>query len=169
MKNHLNILPKLASFDLKCSKMRWRLGLRPRPRWGSLRRSPDPLIVRGNAPSALGTLYFVSIFTSQFPFRAPPYGIPGSATEFGHTIFLTVLCTPFCPAITSYLEALCKFSDTYDTIRRRWRKRRWSRSRSRRSKRRRTNEEELLISISLNDWNDSHFYAKVKESTYIFV
>src|SRR6218665_3627055 len=68
MKNHLNILPKLASFDLKCSKMRW---LRPRPRWGSLRRSPDPLIVRGNAPSALGTLYFVSIFTSQFPFRAP--------------------------------------------------------------------------------------------------
>src|SRR6218665_1684737 len=71
MKNHLNILPKLASFHLKCSKMRWRLGIRPRPRWGSLRRSPRPLIVRGNAPSALGTLYFVSIFTSQFPFRAP--------------------------------------------------------------------------------------------------
>src|SRR6218665_2786329 len=73
MNNHLNILPKLASFDLKCSKMRWRLGLRPRPRWGSLRRSipQTPLIVRGNAPSALGTLYFVSIFTSQFPFRAP--------------------------------------------------------------------------------------------------
>src|SRR6218665_2175670 len=42
MKNHLNILPKLASFDLKCSKMRWRLGLRPRPRCGSLRRSPRP-------------------------------------------------------------------------------------------------------------------------------
>src|SRR6218665_1061525 len=42
MKNHLNILPKLASFDLKCSKMRWRLRLRPRPRWGSLRRSPRP-------------------------------------------------------------------------------------------------------------------------------
>src|SRR6218665_3717046 len=42
MKNHLNILPKLASFDLECSKMRWRLGLRPRPHWGSLRRSPRP-------------------------------------------------------------------------------------------------------------------------------
>src|SRR6218665_162380 len=42
MKNHLNILPKQASFDLKCSKMRWRLGLLPRPRWGSLRRSPRP-------------------------------------------------------------------------------------------------------------------------------
>src|SRR6218665_3175674 len=81
MKNHLNILPKLASFDLKCSKMRWRLGLRPRPRWGAYDALPDPLIVRDNAPSALGTLYFVSIFTSQFPFRAPPYGIPGSATD----------------------------------------------------------------------------------------
>src|SRR6218665_148016 len=32
--------------------MRWRLGLRPRPRWGSLRRSPDPLIVSGFAPKA---------------------------------------------------------------------------------------------------------------------
>jgi len=31
-------LPKQAKFDLKCSKMRWRLGLR----WGSLRRSPKP-------------------------------------------------------------------------------------------------------------------------------
>src|SRR6218665_3360635 len=71
MKNHLNILPKLASFDLKCSKMRWRLGLRPRPRWGAYDPPPDPLIVRGNALSALGSLYFVSIFTSQFPFRAP--------------------------------------------------------------------------------------------------
>jgi len=50
-------LPKLAPFDLKCV---------------GLRRSPDPLIVRGNAPSALATLYFVSIFTSRFPFRAPP-------------------------------------------------------------------------------------------------
>jgi len=35
-------LPKQASFDLKCSKMRWRLGLHPRPHWGSLRRSPRP-------------------------------------------------------------------------------------------------------------------------------
>jgi len=28
---------------LKCTKNRFRLGLRPRPRWGSLERSPDPL------------------------------------------------------------------------------------------------------------------------------
>src|SRR6218665_2382970 len=52
--------------------MRWRLGLRPRPRWGACDAPPDPLIVRGNAPSALATLYFMSIFTSQFPFWAPP-------------------------------------------------------------------------------------------------
>src|SRR6218665_1449159 len=87
MNNHLNMLPKQAKFDLKCSKRRWRLGLRPRPRWGAYDAPPEPLIVRGNASSALGTLYFVSIFTSQFPFRAPPpYGIPGSATECRHQI-----------------------------------------------------------------------------------
>ena len=28
-------------------QIRWRLGLRPRPRWGSLQRSPDPLAVMG--------------------------------------------------------------------------------------------------------------------------
>ena len=29
---------------LKYGKTRWRPGLRPGPRWGSLRRSPDPLV-----------------------------------------------------------------------------------------------------------------------------
>ena len=38
MNNHLNILPKRAKFYLKSSKTRC----------GSLRRSPDPLIVREN-------------------------------------------------------------------------------------------------------------------------
>src|SRR6218665_1715464 len=33
--------------------MRWRLGLRPIPRWGSLRHSSDPLVGRGFASSAL--------------------------------------------------------------------------------------------------------------------
>src|SRR6218665_1977582 len=42
MNNHLNILPKQASFNLKCFKMRGRLGLRPKPRWWSLGRSPRP-------------------------------------------------------------------------------------------------------------------------------
>src|SRR6218665_3375627 len=55
MNSHLNVLPKQASFDLKCSKMLWRLGVRPSPRWGSLRRSPCPLVGRGFAPSALAT------------------------------------------------------------------------------------------------------------------
>ena len=32
MNNHLNILPKHASFDLKCSNFRLRLRLRPNPR-----------------------------------------------------------------------------------------------------------------------------------------
>ena len=31
MNNHLNMLPKQAKFDLKCSKMRWRLGSAPDP------------------------------------------------------------------------------------------------------------------------------------------
>src|SRR6218665_3218859 len=35
MNNHLNMLRKQAKFDCKCSKMRWRLGIRPRPRWGT--------------------------------------------------------------------------------------------------------------------------------------
>src|SRR6218665_1672361 len=69
MKNHLNILPKLASFDLKCVGG---CGSAPDTAGGAYDAPPDPLIVRGNAPSALATLYFVSIFTSQFPFRAPP-------------------------------------------------------------------------------------------------
>ena len=48
MNNHLNMLPKQAKFDRKCSKMRWRLGLRPRPRWGTYDVPPNPLIVREN-------------------------------------------------------------------------------------------------------------------------
>src|SRR6218665_1247897 len=59
-------------FRLKCSKLLWFLGLCPRPRWGSLRRSPRPpspegLLAFGNrsfAPSALN------------PSLAPPTKIP---------------------------------------------------------------------------------------------
>ena len=42
MNKHINMLLKQAKFDLKCFKMRWRLVLRPSPRWGSLRRSSKP-------------------------------------------------------------------------------------------------------------------------------
>src|SRR6218665_1812818 len=76
MKNHLNILPKLASFDLKCSKMRWRLGLRPRRRWGSLRRSPRlPNRKRQRAFSARHSLSRVHFYIS-IPLPGP------SLTEF---------------------------------------------------------------------------------------
>ena len=34
-------------FAIECSKMRCRLGFRPRPCWESLQRSPDPLLLEG--------------------------------------------------------------------------------------------------------------------------
>jgi len=33
----------MSDFRAKMHQIRFRLGLRPRPRWGSLQRSPDPL------------------------------------------------------------------------------------------------------------------------------
>jgi len=33
----------MSDFKTKMHQFRFRLGLRPRPRWGSLQRSPDPL------------------------------------------------------------------------------------------------------------------------------
>jgi len=43
------------SFTLKMHQNRWRLGLRPRPRWGSLQRSPDPLAgLRGPTSKGMG-------------------------------------------------------------------------------------------------------------------
>ena len=33
----------MTDFKAKMHQNRFRLGLRPRPRWGSLQRSPDPL------------------------------------------------------------------------------------------------------------------------------
>ena len=81
MNNHLNILPKQASFDLKCYKMLWRLGLRPGPNWGSLQRSPDPLVGRGFAPSARATYYFLAPLYSSTPNLLPPQSnIPRTAT-----------------------------------------------------------------------------------------
>src|SRR6218665_2267634 len=80
MKNHLNILPKLASFDLKCSKMRGRRGPPPSPRCGSLRRPPSPPNrKRQRAFGARHSLFRVHFYIS-IPLSGPPYGIPGSAT-----------------------------------------------------------------------------------------
>jgi len=40
----------------KCAKMRWRPGLRPGPRWGSLQRFPDPLAgLRGPTSKGRGS------------------------------------------------------------------------------------------------------------------
>ena len=39
----VNKSPKCTPFGIKCSKLRRRLGLRPRPGWRSLRRSPVSL------------------------------------------------------------------------------------------------------------------------------
>ena len=33
----------MSDFKAKMHQIQFRLGLRPRPRWGSLQRSPDPL------------------------------------------------------------------------------------------------------------------------------
>ena len=33
----------MTDFKAKMHQIRFRLGFRPRPRWGSLQRSPDPL------------------------------------------------------------------------------------------------------------------------------
>src|SRR6218665_676218 len=51
---------------LKCSKSRRFLGLRPRPRWGSLQRSPDPLVVRGFLPSAIAASRLRRLHFPQF-------------------------------------------------------------------------------------------------------
>src|SRR6218665_2461156 len=65
MKNHLNILPKLASFDLKCSKM-----------LESLRRPPSP--PNRKRQRAFGARH--SLFRVQFYISIP---LPGpSLTEF---------------------------------------------------------------------------------------
>ena len=37
----------MLPFQSKMQQNRWRLGLRLRPRWGSLQRSPMPLAVKG--------------------------------------------------------------------------------------------------------------------------
>jgi len=42
-KNIKIVATRCHIFRLKCAKIRFRLGLRLRPRWGSLQRSPDPL------------------------------------------------------------------------------------------------------------------------------
>ena len=44
----------MTDFNAKMHQNRFRLGLRPRPRWGSLQRSPDPLAGFGGRFAAGG-------------------------------------------------------------------------------------------------------------------
>ena len=37
----------MSDFNAKMYQIQFRLGLRPRPRWGSLQRSPDPSWIKG--------------------------------------------------------------------------------------------------------------------------
>jgi len=43
----------MSDFKVKMHQIRFPLGLSPRPRWGSLQRSPDPLAVF-NGPTSRG-------------------------------------------------------------------------------------------------------------------
>ena len=51
---HIFKLHQMLPFLSKMLQNRWRLGLRPRPRWGSLQRSPRPLAVGGGRGTGRG-------------------------------------------------------------------------------------------------------------------
>src|SRR6218665_4138480 len=96
-------------FGMKCSKSLRFLGLRPRPRWGSLRRSPRPpcrngLLAFGNrsfAPSALA-------LSPTFAISAPPQFLQYLSPQsyVGLQIYASVYGPPylfFCNSTTVYI------------------------------------------------------------------
>src|SRR6218665_3912758 len=69
-----NKIPKCTPFGMKCSKSRRLLGLRPRPRWGTLRRSLRPpsregLLAFGNRSFAPSALALSPIFPISVPLK----------------------------------------------------------------------------------------------------
>src|SRR6218665_2458887 len=56
---------------MKCSISRRFLGLRRRPRWGSLRHSPDPLVVSGFLPSAIAASRLRHLHFPYFSISVP--------------------------------------------------------------------------------------------------
>ena len=69
-------------------KKRWLLGLRPRPWWGSLQRSPTPPSWAGGVPPSRTLPGLAPPTTSPHPLShprrcPPPLPIPGSATDSG--------------------------------------------------------------------------------------
>ena len=71
----VNKSPKCTPFGIKCSKLRRLLRLRPRPRWGSLRRSSIPLVVRSFLPSA------IAVPSLGLSSRSVPQQIAGPAVD----------------------------------------------------------------------------------------
>src|SRR6218665_4043318 len=80
---------------MKCSKSRRFLGLRPRPRWGSLRCSPIPhsgkgLLAIGNRgfpPPALA-IFSTHIFTCEKLYNLPPLRL-NPLSAYSTSIFFT--------------------------------------------------------------------------------
>ena len=73
-------------------KKRWLLGLRPRPGWGSLQRSPTPPSWAGGVPPSRTLPGAAPPTTSPHPSPhprrcPPPLPIPGSATEYMHKAY----------------------------------------------------------------------------------
>ena len=64
----------------KMHQNRWRLGLRPRPRWGSLQRSPGPLAVKGWDKGLVTTLVGVDFDMCPLAFDRCPLAVLKLAT-----------------------------------------------------------------------------------------
>src|SRR6218665_2417947 len=94
-KYEINKSPKCAPFRMKCSKSRQFLGLRPRPCWGSLRRSPDPIVVRGFLPSAIAASHLRCFQFSQFFSISVPPIFPISVPQSYVQIYAYVYGPPY--------------------------------------------------------------------------
>src|SRR6218665_3859906 len=86
-------------FRFKCSKLHRFLGLRPRPRWGSLRRSPRPpsregLLAFGNRSFAPSALALSQIFSRSVPpkvrYRFSPLHLFDHRNQFHHITLLVL-------------------------------------------------------------------------------
>src|SRR6218665_3976254 len=95
---------------MKCSKSSRFLGLRPRPRWGSLRRPPDPLVVRGFLPSAIAASRLWRLHYPQFcPISLPQiFAISVGYLYFFQYLFPQVMYrfTPLCMGPLTYFPVI---------------------------------------------------------------
>jgi len=99
-KYEINKSPKCTSLGMKCSKSRRFLGLRPRPRWGSLRRSPRPpsrkgLLAFGNrsfVPSALAIFSTSTTYERLWSKKFDPPPFLGQITHWCVLLCVHNLC-----------------------------------------------------------------------------